>query len=119
MTISSFGFCLFLLFIYIYHKWRIISKVKAAQSTVEPEKIKGNSVPELPKSKSIKSALLGSSQSSILDEAKSVLERAEELSDSSEEDDYFDEKEILIKDSVLENLVQTNRLRHRGRSVLG
>lgn len=96
-----------------------MSKMKTAQITVDSEKIKDKSASELPKSKSIKSALMHSSHSSILDEAKSVLERAEELSDSSEEDDNFDAKEILIKDSILENLVETNRLRHRGGSVLG
>jgi hypothetical protein len=116
MTISSFGLLLLLLFIYIFTKWRNTPKWKTVPSSWDSEKDK--SVQELPKSKSIKSALY-SSASSVLEEAKSVLEKAQEESgNSSEEDDDFDEKDRLVQDSILVNLVENNRLRQRGQSIL-
>lgn len=118
MTVSTFGLCLFILSIYIYTKLRVISKHESEASNLQ-SKAKSKSVSELPKSKSMKSALY-SSASSVLEEAKSILEKAEEESEhSSEEMDQFDEKDKLVQDSVLTSLVENNRLRHRGRSVLG
>ena len=61
-----------------------------------------------------------SSASSVLEEAKSTIEKLDqESNNSSEEEDAFEEKPPLFEDSVLTNLMETNRLRNRGRSVMG
>lgn len=112
MTFSSFGMCFIGVLIYIFTKWRLKSRHEQLLNI----SLKRKSEAILPKSKSVKSSLY-SSASNSLGEARAIIEKSMEVS-SSDDEDFIDNKERQIKDSILADMVENNRLRQRGRSVL-